>query len=89
MTHHVALFQFRLMDGQSIGPLALRRLWALACQSENVTVSRQAGRFGSNSHTYSLCGPTQTANLATIEVRLRSLLEKKTTGATNTLVRLA
>ena len=88
MAHHITLFQFRLSNGQSIGPAVLRRLWSQACSSDDVTVSRHSRPFDAQGHTYSLCGPARTANLAGIEERLRRLLDKRAIGATTTLVRL-
>ena len=46
MSNHVPLFQFRLSSGQSIGPGMLRRLWATACSTEDVTVSREIRKLG-------------------------------------------
>lgn len=75
MSRHVPLFLFRLSNGQSIGPSALRRLWSSACGTDDVTVSRETRETGINApvHTYTLCGPAST-NLSNIEGRLRRLL---------------
>src|SRR5258708_21355193 len=75
MSHYIALFRFRLSEGQSIGPIALRKLWSTACGTSDVKVTRAASGpgYGAQSHTYSLCAPPKTVNLAAIEVRLRRL----------------
>ena len=87
MSHYIALFKFRLSEGQSIGPLALRKLWSNACGTNDVKVSRAASGpgYGAQSHTYSLCAPPKTVNLASIEVRLRKLLADAALTATLTL----
>jgi hypothetical protein len=87
MSHYIALFRFRLSDGQSIGPSALRKLWSNACGTDDVKVSRVASGpgYGAQSHTYSLCAPAKTINLAHIEVRLRRLLADTALTATLTL----
>lgn len=78
MSHHVPLFRFWLRNGQSIGPSALRRLWASACGTDDVTVTREAreAAFGAQTHTYSLCGSPKTANLQNVESRLRRMLSE-------------
>jgi len=87
MSHYIALFRFRLSEGQSIGPIALRKLWSTACGTSDVKVSRAASGpgYGAQSHTYSLCAPPKTVNLAAIEVRLRRLLAEMALTATLTL----
>lgn len=84
MAHHIALFRFRLSGGHSIGPAALRRLWSVACESDEVNVSRVTSNsgFGDIGHTYSLCGPPRILNLAAIETRLRRMLTEKLPSAT-------
>jgi hypothetical protein len=84
MSHHVPLFRFWLRNGQSIGPSALRRLWASACGTDDVTVTREAreAAFGPETHTYSLCGSPKTANLQNVEGRLRRLLSDMALSAT-------
>jgi hypothetical protein len=86
MSHHVPLFLFRLSNGQSIGPSALRRLWSTACGTDDVVVSRETreGGHGAPIHTYTLCGPAS-ANLPNIEARLRRLLAETALTATITL----
>jgi hypothetical protein len=88
MTHHIALFSFRLTGAQSIGPAALRELWSAACESDNVRVSRVSQGNGGRMHTYSLCAPPKTANLAAIEMRLRRLLDGALPNAAITLISL-
>ena len=87
MSHQIVLFRFRLSDGQSIGPAALQKLWSLACGSNDVKVSRAASGpgYGTESHTYSLCGSPKTANMPNIEAHLRRLLVEKALTATITL----
>jgi len=87
MAHHVTLFRVMLRNGQSIGPIALRRLWSTACGSDDVTVSREAREvaFGAaQSHSYSLCGSPKTANLQHVEARLRRMLAEMALSATIT-----
>ena len=74
MKQQVALFKFTLGQGQSIGPHELRALWARACQSPDVSVSRMAGVRGSDKPTYSLYGPQQLQDLPVVEQRLRDLM---------------
>ncbi len=77
MSKHIALFQFHLRNGQSVGPDKLRRLWASACESTDVSVSRQTRTIGGQStDLYSLCGSPAMANLPVIERRLRQLLDQ-------------
>jgi hypothetical protein len=90
MSNHIPLFQFRLSSGQSIGPGMLRRLWAAACSTEDVTVSREIRKlgYGRQGHVYSLCGSPKMADLPNVEVRLRRLLQDNASSATVTLTRL-
>jgi hypothetical protein len=76
MTHHIALFRFRLSAAQSIGPAALRKLWSAACGSNDVNVCRVTSGlgYGDTGRSYSLWAPPNTANLWAIETRLRELL---------------
>lgn len=85
MAHHVPLFLFRLSNGQSIGPAALRRLWSNACGTEDVVVSRQTRDSGHGApiHTYTLSGPTN-VNVLNIEGRLRQLFADAALTATIT-----
>ncbi len=87
MDKHVPLFKLRLVSGQSIGPKPLRSLWAQACSSDNVSVSRQAARLGANKQTsYLLQGPANTPDLHSIEQRLRRLIDNfKLTGSISAL----
>lgn len=76
MDKHVPLFKLRLVSGQSIGPGPLRNLWARACSSDDVSVSRQATRLGANKQTsYLLQGPASTPDLQSVEQRLRTLMD--------------
>jgi len=83
--HHVPLFLFRLSNGQSIGPSALRRLWSTACGTSDVVVSRETRESGQGApiHTYTLCGPTN-VNVMSIETRLRRLFAEAALTATIT-----
>lgn len=86
----IAVFRFRLSGGQSIGPKELRRLWAAACGSEDVSVSRVVSGqgFGEIGHTYSLCGPSRVASSPQIEERTRESLNAALPKATIVLTRL-
>lgn len=83
MEKHVPLFKLRLNAGQSIGPQNLRTLWSRACGSNNVSVSRQILRGGpADKPSYLLHGPANTADLPSIEQRLRTLIgESKLSGS--------
>lgn len=87
MDKHVALFRFKLNSGQSVGPVALRALWSRACESNDVSVSRQASRFGGGTQTsYLLHGPANIADLRNVEQRLRTLInESKLVGTISPL----
>ncbi len=73
---HCTLFQFRLSDSQSIGPAALRKLWARACGSRDVSVQREVrdAGFGKSVPVYLLCGPPQLIQVHAVEDRLREQL---------------
>lgn len=76
MDKHVPLFKLRLVNGQSIGPSSLRHLWSRACHSDNVSVSRQHERMGTQRQSsYLLHGPANMADLHAIEARLRVLVD--------------
>ncbi len=76
MTHHIALFRFRLSAAQSIGPAALKKLWASACGSNDVNVCRVTSglSYGDSGRSYSLWAAPSTTNLWAVESRLRQLL---------------
>ena len=76
MKHPAVVFRFRLSGGQSIGPKELRRLWAAACGSEDVSVSRVVSAWGCGDvgYTYSLCGPARVVTSPEIEKRTRESL---------------
>ncbi|GAB3381652.1 hypothetical protein [Lysobacter fragariae] len=76
MKHQIAIFRFTLGTGQSIGPSELEALWARACQTPNVSVSRMHGARGSDKPTYSLYAPQQLDNLSQVEQRLRQSLDE-------------
>ena len=73
----VPQFRFRLRHDVSIGPMALKRLWAAACGSEDVTVLREATRTasGESAYRYCLCGPPHLFDLAGVEARLLQTLQ--------------
>lgn len=75
MKHQIAIFRFTLSPHQSIGPAQLRALWAHACQSPNVSVSRYEGG-ATGRPTYSLYASQQLANLPLVERRLREALDQ-------------
>jgi len=84
MSHHVTLFRFKLGKGQSIGPKELRRIWADACRTSDVSVSRSnydAG-YSDDTHTYSLLGSPKTPNLAEVERRMQRMLAELSPTAT-------
>lgn len=76
MHEHVPLFKFNLGNGQSIGPSALRTLWSRACESRDVSVSRQAARTGGTRNTYLLHASPRLKDLPSIEARLRLLMDE-------------
>ncbi len=90
MPHHITLFRFRLGKGQSISPSALRAMWAEACRSDDVSVSRSTSDsgYGEETFTYSLLGSPKVLNLAEIELRMQKLLAKLSPTATIRLTSL-
>jgi hypothetical protein len=76
MAHHVNWLILRVGHQQSIGPDALRALWASACQSLDVSVARQK-RFldGIQTTTYSLSAPPTLRDPREVELRMRRLLD--------------
>jgi hypothetical protein len=77
VSSQVPLFQFRLRNGVSIGPIVLRRIWTTASGSSEVTVARELRRVGTErtDHVYSLSGPANLFDLPTVETRLKLLLQ--------------
>lgn len=77
MAHHINWLILRVGQQQSIGPVALRTLWADACQSLDVSVARQR-RFdgGVPNITYSLSAPSTLRDPRAVELRMRRLLEE-------------
>lgn len=83
MSRYAELFSFHLANGQSIGPGPLRQLWARACLSQDIGVSRKTRRNpdGTQKDTYFLYGSCRSEDLPTVEMRLRQLLaESRLTG---------
>lgn len=76
MAHLIPMFKFTLGNGQSIGPAELRKLWARACGTSHVGVSRQPGAFGGDGRpTYSLLASQHLQDLPQVETRIRRSLE--------------
>ncbi|CAN5723054.1 hypothetical protein BH23PSE2_BH23PSE2_07150 [soil metagenome] len=75
MNNHVEFFKMHLVEGQSVGPDALRVLWSRACESSDVSVSRQSRRtaYGMKD-VYSLSAPPRMKDQPMIESRLKMLL---------------
>lgn len=75
MNNHVEFFKLHLVDGQSIGPAALRTLWSRACESNDISVSRQSRRtaYGMKD-VYSLSASPRMRDQPMIESRLKMLL---------------
>jgi len=84
MKHQIALFSFTLGNDQSIGPAALRALWARACQSSEVSVGRQARGLHRIQDTYFLYASQRLGNLPLVEQRLRMLFEQSHLAASLT-----
>jgi hypothetical protein len=86
----VPIFRLRLRNGASIGPVMLKRLWALAAESEEVSVSRDAGRLGHASihHAYVVSAPGVPRDVSTVETNLRRLLQERLSAAHVELTRL-
>lgn len=75
MKHQIPMFKFTLGQGQSIGPVPLRALWAQACQSSEVSVGRSQGAHPTDKPTYSLYAAQHLRDLQQVEMRLRKLLD--------------
>ena len=78
MNSQIELFKFTLGNDQSISPKALQAMWARACQTSKVAVSRHvpAGLGTADRPIYSLYGPQKITDLPEVERRLRQLLEE-------------
>ncbi|TLX22239.1 MULTISPECIES: hypothetical protein [Thermomonas] len=75
-SHQIAMFTFTLGKDESIGPHALRRLWAQASGTGNIGVSRKEPAEGQrNRPIYTLYAPQQLDDLRMVEARLRHMLE--------------
>ncbi|HEY6895094.1 MAG TPA: hypothetical protein VI258_13050 [Rhodanobacteraceae bacterium] len=84
----VPIFRLRLRNGGSIGPELLKRLWSLAAGSEHVGVSRTLlGPEGAAS--YVVTAQSAPADVASVEARLRRLLQERLSTAHVQLTRLA
>lgn len=85
----IALFIFTLDKTQSIGPAALRELWARACGSTQVSVARSVPSGGFRDRpAYTLYAPQNLENLREVELRLRHLLEEAKLNASLTSLHL-
>lgn len=86
----VPIFRIRLRNGASIGPELLKRLWSLAAGSDDVTVSRDAGRVGHVSihHTYVVSALSAPIDIGSVESNLRRLLQERLAAAHIELTRL-
>lgn len=84
------IFRLRLRNGASVGPVLLKRLWSLAAESEEVSVSRDAGRPGHESanHMYIVSATGVPRDVATVETNLRRLLQERLSAAHVDLTRL-
>lgn len=72
----VQFFALQVGNRQSIGPQALRTLWATACESLDVCVERRFyNAAGGRVISYSLCA-RELRDRAHVEARLRTLLER-------------
>lgn len=75
MANPVALFHFRLDSNHGIGRIELLKLWAAACRSNDVAVSRvESGGGYRRTHTYSLSGPAKNVNIEDAENRMQDSL---------------
>ena len=90
MREQIAIFRFRLSNSQTIGPASLKKLWAKACESSDVSVTRIASGsgYGERGHVYSLWAAPSTRDIAVIETQLLSLLQAVLPAATITLTQL-
>jgi hypothetical protein len=83
--HQIALFIFTLGKAESIGPAALRALWARASGSAHVSVGRSTPMAGFRDRpAYTLYASQGLDNLREVELRLRQLLEEAKLNATLT-----
>lgn len=84
------IFRLSLRNGASIGPALLKRLWALATGSEQVSVSRDTARpsHASVHDMYIVSAPSVPGDVATVETNLRRLLQERLLAAHVELTRL-
>ena len=71
-----AIYRFRLGANYSIGRSELLRLWAAACRSDDVSVTRIESTFGhaEKGYIYSLQGPPKVPDSAEIRQRISASL---------------
>lgn len=88
MSEYVAMFRFRLSNGLTIGPKTLRRLWSMACCSNNVSVTRMISGpgYGDQGHVYSLWAVSSVRDLRWVETEMERLLRSCMPTATIKLV---
>ena len=84
----VPIFRLRLLNGGSIGPASLKRLWALAAQSDDIGVARD-GHGPAGSSSYIVSATSAPSDVASVETRLRRLLQETLLAAHIQLTRLA
>lgn len=89
MNTDLAVYGFRLGASHGIGRQELLQLWAAACGSPAVAVSRveSSSGFGERGHTYRLWGSAKMRAPA-VERRIRDALGKALPNATIVLVKL-
>lgn len=85
--NRVVHFQFRLAPGTSVGPSELKRIWWAAAKTSDIEVSR-AARHNADGYIYSLSAPSNLADIAGVEDRLRALFSRHLVGAVNSLIRV-
>ena len=73
--HQIAFFTFTLGRRESIGPIALRKLWAHASGIADAGVERKVVRGNEERPVYTLYAPQHLPDLPGVELRLRRLLE--------------
>lgn len=84
----VPIFRLRLYNGGSIGPVILKRLWALAIGSEDVGVARDS-HTNAGAASYLVSATSPPSDVASVEMRLRGLLQERLSAAHIQLTRLS
>lgn len=73
--HQIAFFTFTLGRRESIGPTALRRLWARASGIADAGVARKVVHGNEERPVYTLYAPQHLPDLSGVEQRLRHSFE--------------